>query len=598
MNTTLDKQALVTQHKDLTIIHQEILDHIQSLEKYVDTISFEVAQDFDRICKANKKLKSLLENLHDAKPHANENTFAFWSKKRHDLRTPINGIKNYSEMIIEELEETENAFLILPFSKIIQSAEKTLRIIDNIGRNVNAPGKEDYIQPSTEDDQAWYVIEGGTVLIIDDNQDNREVLRQRLQKAGLIILEAEDGFEGMKKVEDNDIDLILLDIMMPRLNGYEVLDRLKAKEEFSYIPVLMITSVTELSSIVRCIEAGADDYLPTPFNPVILRARISACLEKKRHADREKTFMKKLETAQRQLEAGIESIKEGFAIFDDQDRLVKYNEPFKNMYPDLFTLESEYISYDTFLRENLANGTFSPDRRLNESPKDWLNRHKLWHETPTASLLERVIPLNIWVEIQEYKTLDGGTVSIHKDITKRKEEEDRLSQLALYDSLTNLANRSLFEKTLQEVFKASEESDTFFSILYIDLDGFKNVNDTLGHEFGDKILVSVAERIQNCIRSKDLAARLGGDEFAVLLPKSQDIQTTKLIAERIIEDIGSTVTHEGDTAQFGVSIGIAGFPNDGKTPDELLKAADTAMYAAKKAGKGQYKTYEDILKAS
>lgn len=510
MKTALDNQTLLKQHEDLAGIHQEIFDHIEGLEKYVDTLSSEAAQDFDRIRNANKKLKSLLEKLQKTISNLDESDVAFWSKQRHDLRTPINGIKNYSEMIIEELEETENSFLTLPFSELIQSAEKTLRVIDNIGRNVNVPAKEDYIQPSTEDDEAWYVIEGGMVLIIDDNRDNREVLRRRLQKAGLSVIEAEDGFEGMEKVEQNEVDLILLDIMMPRLNGYEVLDRLKAKEEFSYIPVLMITSVTELGSIVRCIEAGADDYLPTPFNPVVLRARISACLEKKRHADKEKTFTKKLETAQRQLEAGIESIEEGFAIFDDQDRLVKYNEPFKTMYPELFTLESKDISYDTFLRENLANGTFSPDRRLKESPKDWLHRHKSWHQEPSTPLLERVIPLNIWVEIQEYKTPDGGTVSIHKDITKRKEEEDRLSQLALYDSLTNLANRSLFERTLQEVFKASEESETFFSILYLDLDGFKNVNDTLGHEFGDKILVSVAQRIQTAIRSKDLAARLGG----------------------------------------------------------------------------------------
>ena len=500
----------------------------------------------------NEKLKFLLENLQDAKPDADEDDFAFWSKKRHDLRTPINGIKNYSEMIIEELEETENSFLTLPFSELIQSAEKILRIIDSIGRNISSPTKEDYIQTSDEDDQSWYVLEGGTVLIIDDNRDNREVLRRRLQKAGLTVIEAEDGFEGMKKVEQNDIDLILLDIMMPRLNGYEVLDRLKAKEDLSYIPVLMITSVNELSSIVRCIEAGADDYLPTPFNPVLLRARISACLEKKRHADKEKTFTKQLETAQRQLEAGIESIEEGFAIFDDRERLVKYNKPFKSMYPDLFKLGAADITYDTFLRENLANGTFSPDRRLKESPKDWLNRHKSWHETPNTPLLERVIPLNIWIEMHEYKTPDGGTVSIHKDITQRKEEEDRLSQLALYDSLTHLANRSLFERTLQEVFKVSEESETFFSILYLDLDGFKNVNDTLGHEFGDKILISVAERIQSCIRTNDLAARLGGDEFAVLLPKSQDIETTKLIAERILESVGSTVTYEGDTAEFGI----------------------------------------------
>jgi len=313
--------------------------------------------------------------------------------------------------------------------------------------------------------------------------------------------------------------------------------------------------------------------------------------------DQEKAFTNKLETAQKQLEAAIESIDEGFAIFDAHDQLVKYNEPFKNLYNELFKVGPAEISYDTFLRENLANGTFSPDRRLRESPKDWINRHTTWHEKPHIPIVERIIPLNKWVEIQEYKTPDGGTVSIHKDISKRKEEEDRLSHLALHDPLTGIANRAQFEKSLEETLEESKENNFFFSLLFLDLDGFKAVNDILGHEFGDHLLTQVAERIQGCIRSKDVAARLGGDEFAVLLPKSQDIETTKLIAERILQAIGTTVSHEGETAEFGVSIGIASFPADGDTVESILKASDKAMYAAKKAGKGQYKVYSETLKA-
>lgn len=134
----------------------------------------------------------------------------------------------------------------------------------------------------------------GSVLVVDDNEVNRDLLARRLQRQGHVVTVAVDGSQALELMRSAPFDLVLLDIMMPQMNGYEVLEHLKADEKLRYIPVIMISAVDDIDSIVRCIQLGAEDYLSKPFNPVLLKARISACLEKKRLRDQEQAYLQKL----------------------------------------------------------------------------------------------------------------------------------------------------------------------------------------------------------------------------------------------------------------------------------------------------------------
>lgn len=154
-------------------------------------------------------------------------------------------------------------------------------------------------------------MDEGSVLVVDDNEVNRDLLARRLQRQGHTVTVAEDGFQALEMMRSKPFDLVLLDIMMPQMNGYQVLEHLKADETLRYIPVIMISAVDDIDSIVRCIELGAEDYLSKPFNPVLLKARINACLEKKRLRDQEQAYLKKLAEEQEKSERLLLNILPG-----------------------------------------------------------------------------------------------------------------------------------------------------------------------------------------------------------------------------------------------------------------------------------------------
>ncbi|MBC8337817.1 MAG: sensor domain-containing diguanylate cyclase [Rhodospirillales bacterium] len=171
------------------------------------------------------------------------------------------------------------------------------------------------------------------------------------------------------------------------------------------------------------------------------------------------------------------------------------------------------------------------------------------------------------------------------DVTQLKEAEAKIQMLANYDTLTELPSRRLFSDRLKKAMNRAERAETEMAVLFIDLDGFKAVNDTLGHEAGDSVLKEVALRLRDCIRKPDTVARLGGDEFIVII-EHQNTENATIVGERIVKSLSRPIETPDGTANIGASIGIAFFPRDGKQEDELLKAADKAMYKIKKSSKG------------
>jgi adenylate cyclase len=274
-----------------------------------------VLADLSRMHGASVQLSAFVKSLiqdSSADHQKDESIEAFHRRLRHDLRTPLNAIKGYSELLIEDMDADATHPLRLDLIKVKESADQLLSQIDAVvalargeesAATIDGTGalKLDLVADVLRTveplraDGTGEAVQSSRVLIVDDNASNRDVLERRLAREGHQVVTAANGTSALELVGKETFDLILLDLIMPKMSGFEVLRRLKAAEHTSDIPVIVISALDEIDSVVRCIEAGAEDYLTKPFNPILLRARIGASLEKKWLRDREKKFVADLE---------------------------------------------------------------------------------------------------------------------------------------------------------------------------------------------------------------------------------------------------------------------------------------------------------------
>ena len=286
----------------------------------------DMLDDLDRMQSAGARLNAFVAAVvtdSTADRKLGENDLEFNRRLRHDLRTPLNAIIGYSEMLVEDMEDAADAPLREDLVKLKQAADQLLGQIDAMVALTHldeAPiGAEDKLA-------AQFVGRAGIVadvlrtveplkagashlldrqsriLVVDDNAANRDVLERRLTREGHAVVTAADGAQALGLIGEEDFDLVLLDLIMPEISGFDVLTRLKANEATRHIPVIVISALDEIDSAVRCIEAGAEDFLSKPFDPILLRTRINSSLEKKWLRDREKKFVADLETEKRKSE--------------------------------------------------------------------------------------------------------------------------------------------------------------------------------------------------------------------------------------------------------------------------------------------------------
>jgi CheY-like chemotaxis protein/class 3 adenylate cyclase len=273
-----------------------------------------LAGDLGNICAAAKRMLSLINDLLDP---AKSGAAGLGSERltpqlRCELRTPLNHIIGYCEILLEDAAADGYDGFLPELQRIRQAADHLLGMLDEPGRLMQLDALPDIsrlddgdvsnlvrdlvraVRP-LEDAESRRSESPGTILIIEDNEMNRDVLGRRLKRQGHRVAAAEDGQQGLALLAEQQFDLVLLDLMMPGLNGYQVLQFMKADRRLQSIPVIMISALDELESVVRCIEAGAEDYLTKPFDSVLLQARIGACLEKKRLRDREAMYLRRIE---------------------------------------------------------------------------------------------------------------------------------------------------------------------------------------------------------------------------------------------------------------------------------------------------------------
>jgi diguanylate cyclase (GGDEF)-like protein len=286
------------------------------------------------------------------------------------------------------------------------------------------------------------------------------------------------------------------------------------------------------------------------------------------------------------LGAAINNMSQGLVMFDASARLVVCN----RRYLDMFGLSSEAVKAGCTIREVLdqrvATGGFSADTVETY-------RTDLLAAVAHGATFNKItnLPDGRVISIVNVPMAGGGWVATHEDITERLLAEEKIKHLAHYDALTDLPNRVTFYERIETALRRQRRSETI-AVLSLDLDRFKNVNDTLGHPIGDLLLQAAADRMRSCVRSEDLVARLGGDEFAIVQVSSTQTSDVSALAARLIEVIGAPYDIDGHQVIVGTSIGIAIAPSDGDKPDPLMKNADLALYRAKADGGGTFRFFE------
>jgi adenylate cyclase len=320
-------------------MRQELLAPVMALVGYGEFLTEEaerlelvdLAPDLERILTAAQELLGLVNRLLDEAvapaQAAHADLAAIQTTMRHDLRNPLNAIKGYAELLLEELDELGGVAIRADLEALLGESQSLLARIDVIvdfsraeeTAELTCQGEGDVasmianlvrtVKPIEARDAPPH--ETGRILVVDDNASNRDLLFRRLSREGHHVAKAASGRQALEILGVEDFDLILLDLMMPDLNGYQVLERLKADGRLHDVPVIMISGLQETDSVIRCIEAGAEDYLSKPFNPVLLRARISACLERKRWRDRERRYLERIELEKAKHEALLRNILPG-----------------------------------------------------------------------------------------------------------------------------------------------------------------------------------------------------------------------------------------------------------------------------------------------
>ncbi len=328
MSNTPDKEAARLHNALRAHLRQEFVAPVAAIIGFTDIVIEDAEQagltdyraDLDRIRSAGIALQSLLDTIlrQDGDPHDIED---YRSKLRHDLRTPINAVKGYGEMILEDARDGGHVSLLPDLEKLLIAADDMLVRIDALvefSGQGSLEGAQDQLSfaeasrvvdalRSAQSASAQHTI-AGQVLVVDDNASNRDLLARQLARDGHAVTAAVSGRECLTLAGERSFDLILLDVLMPEMSGYEALSRLKQDRRTVDIPVIMISALDEMDSIVRCIEAGAVDYLPKPFAPALLRARIRSSLENKLLRDRERKMMEELRLAKEQNETLLLSI--------------------------------------------------------------------------------------------------------------------------------------------------------------------------------------------------------------------------------------------------------------------------------------------------
>lgn len=463
------------------------------------------------------------------------------------------------------------------------------------------------------------------ILVVDDQPENLQLLSDALSGEQYDVKCVISGEMALMVANSVIPNLILLDVIMPGLDGYQVCAKLKASKITQDIPVIFLSANNDSIDRVRALNAGGVDYVSKPFqiNEVLLRIKNQLQLQiaqqeiLKLNSELERRIQERtsqLEVANQELKHQIQEREQiGKLLQASEEKLESILNSLEEVVWSaevatsnlLFLNPAAQKVYGRSVEELLEN----PDLRLESIHPEDRDRVELSLSSSLShnnELEYRIVQPNgeirwVWERSRIIQDSDGiinRRDGIICDITERKKVEAELNYEAKHDSLTNLPNRAAFIERVEQTIKyCHQHPDYLFAVLFIDLDRFKIVNDSLGHLIGDQLLISVAQVLTSCSRDDDFVARLGGDEFTILLSKIKTIEEANAIAQRIQTKLKNPLSLDGRKVFTSASIGIVLGNHQYQNSSEILRDADIAMYRAKSDGKARHEIFDPQMYA-
>jgi diguanylate cyclase (GGDEF)-like protein len=435
----------------------------------------------------------------------------------------------------------------------------------------------------------------GLVLIADDDPVMRLLMLEMLGQVGLDGIEAEDGAQALACFHAMSPDLILLDVDMPNMDGFAAAREIRRHETGAPVPIIMVTGGDDIDAVTQAYEAGATDFVSKPINWPILGHRVLYML-------RASDTIVRLRMADAHNRAVLAAIPDTFFRLNRDGFYLDY----ASRHEGGDGAGQDHTPIAAFPTEACAGKHITEvlprdiaDRLLDQMRGVLATRH-------VRSVDYELVRFGAMHHFEARLVATGAdeVLGLVRDISERRRTDEQIRRLAYCDSLTGMPNRQAFLETLERELHRSNAGNKKFAVLFMDLDAFKRINDTFGHNVGDHVLKIVSERLRETIRPSDMVARgdqshnlarLGGDEFTILIPDLERVEHALNVARRVKEALHRPFLIEGNEIFVTGSIGLSLFPQDADDANSLLKYADTAMYHAKNCGKNNVKLYNASL---
>ena len=424
------------------------------------------------------------------------------------------------------------------------------------------------------------------VLILEDNADDAELMVRALRSAGLDLesmrVDSRASFEAA--LGDYRPDLVLSDYNLPSYNGRSAVEY--AQQKYPDLPVVMVTGALGEEAAVELLKAGARDYV-LKDRIARLPFAIDRVLKEVENARARRESERQLRISEARFRNTLEHAQGGIGVASVDGRFIEVNQSICRLLG---------YSRDELLQLDLID-VIHPDDRENTLE----HTRKLLDGDIDAYRLEVLCVRNgglpVWVQVMVSLLRDHSGEPLNlicqmDDITERKRSQEAIRQMAYYDVLTGLPNRRLLLDRLNQALAQAQRHQRSLAVMFLDLDRFKEINDTLGHDVGDELLKVVAERLELCVRGGDTVSRQGGDEFVIILSEISQQQDVALVAEKVLSMLSTLVPIREHRLKITTSIGIAIYQIGSQDDAErLMKKADIAMYRAKEAGRNRYSFY-------
>ncbi|APW45167.1 EAL domain-containing protein [Rhodoferax antarcticus] len=435
-----------------------------------------------------------------------------------------------------------------------------------------------------------------TILAMDDTPVNLLTLGAALKDEFDLQL-ATSGEMGLRLARQNPPDLILLDIMMPGMDGFETCRQLQADPLLALIPVIFVTALQGHEAETQGLQLGARDYIAKPIQVDTARQRIRNLLEHERLRKQvaSQRDLLALNLAERQasddklkLAASVfTTAREGITITDTNGSILDVNEAFSRITgysrEEVLGQNPRFLNsgqqsrdfYDAMWREILNKG-------------HWYG--EIWNRRKDGQIYAQMLTITT---VRHDNGEPSNFVAMFSDITALKEHQAKLDHMAHYDVLTGLPNRVLLADRLSQGMIQAQRRQQLLAVVFVDLDGFKSINDAYGHEVGDQLLMATARNMKSVLRESDTLARIGGDEFVAVLVDLDSTLSGGTLLNRLLETASRAVSLGGRELRISASMGVTYYPQDiDIDADQLLRQADHAMYQAKLAGKNRHQVFD------